>query len=114
MRQFCHALPRLRLSSTAASVLGQESDDQCSLSEEHHASQCHLPTVPCPCSWFTEEYPTSRGEMSVADSPALQLPPIELRYVPSDRRDLDVARLLTAENADRHRRCRAADPEQRR
>jgi hypothetical protein len=81
-------------------VFIQKTDNQCCLKKKRDGSQHYLPAVLVPDGWLAEQNRAPRRETALADAPALHLPPVELRRSESNGRDLDVARLLAAKDAN--------------
>src|SRR6476660_7589459 len=73
------ALARFDFGETAATPFMEQSADQRSLDEDHAGNQRHLPTIFFPDAGLMKQDFASRGQVALADAPALHLPPVVLR-----------------------------------
>src|SRR5205085_7046949 len=95
------ALTRFDFGETAAMPFMQQSADQRSLDQDYDRNQRELPTVFFPGAELTKQDFASWRQVALADAPALHLPPIVFRRRKSYRLHLDIAQLLSTEDADR-------------
>src|SRR6266404_6094709 len=95
------ALARFDFGEMPATPFVEQSADQSSLDEDYARNQRQLPIISFPYAGLTKQDFASLRQVALADAPAPNLTPVVLWRRKSDRLDLDIARLLATEDADR-------------
>src|SRR5215470_16094975 len=92
----------------APPTLIEQPADQCGLRQHRRADRQNLHTILIPRGGIAKVNLASRRQPAFADAPALHFPPVEHRRAKLDGWRLDVARLVSSEDANGDSGCLAA------
>ena len=108
MGQFGYGIASEDLGTIAAAILIDQPGDQRDLRQKNGADGQNFHPVSFPCGRIAKEDLAAGRQAALADAPALHLPPVEHRACKLDGRRIDVARLLSAEDANGNGSCLSA------
>ena len=104
-----HRVARHHLGGAAAAVLVDEPDDEGRLHEKHGGGRHNLGAILLPCLRVAKTDFAALGQSRLADSPALQLAPIEHRTNDISLRNGNIRCALAIEYSERKVGCLLAD-----